>query len=143
MEEQFAVLVNLLWRECIRNLSKTLGETEQSKFSNNDYYYLTVIEAAGEPNFSELAEALSLTKPGVTAIIRKLSNMGLVEKKQSQKDKRVYFVALTQNGKDILNGDRAVYRRVTEEIDAFCKTDEERQFVEDMLHMLVERFLNH
>ena len=56
--------------------------------------------AAGEPNFSELAEALSLTKPGVTAIIRKLSNMGLVEKKQSQKDKRVYFVALTQKGKE-------------------------------------------
>lgn len=69
--------------------------------------------------------------------------MGLVEKKQSQKDKRVYFVALTQKGKDILNGDRAVYRRVTEEIDAFCKTDEERKFAEDMLQMLVERFLNH
>lgn len=42
MEEQFALLVNLLWGECIQNLSKTLGETEQSKFTNNDYYYLYV-----------------------------------------------------------------------------------------------------
>ena len=45
-----------------------MDETEQSKFTNNDYYYLYVIEELGEPNFSAIAEALNLTKPGVTAI---------------------------------------------------------------------------
>lgn len=137
MEETFALLVNLLWGECIRNLSKTLGETEQSKFTNNDYYYLYVIDSLGEPNFSAIAEALSLTKPGVTAIVRKLCNMGLVMKRQSREDKRVYFVALTKKGKDILNGDRAVYRRVTEEIASLCKTEEEQQFIENLLQKLV------
>lgn len=137
MEETFALLVNLLWGECISNLNKTLGETEQSKFTNNDYYYLYVIEQLGEPNFSAIADALSLTRPGVTAIVRKLCNMGLVMKRQSQEDRRVYFVSLTQKGKDILNGDRAVYRRVTEEIASFCKTEEEQQFIEDLLQTLV------
>ena len=137
MEETFALLVNLLWGECISNLSKTLGETEQSKFTNNDYYYLYVIDSLGEPNFSAIAEALSLTKPGVTAIVRKLCNMGLVMKCQSKEDKRVYFVALTKKGKDILNGDRAVYRRVTEEIASLCKTEEEQQFIENLLQKLV------
>ena len=137
MEETFALLVNLLWGECIRNLSKTLGETEQSKFTNNDYYYLYVIDSLGEPNFSAIAEALSLTKPGVTAIVRKLCNMGLVMKCQSKEDKRVYFVSLTKKGKDILNGDRAVYRRVTEEIASLCKTEEEQQFIENLLQKLV------
>lgn len=139
MEEQFANLVNLLWRECIRSLSKTLDETEQSKFTNNDYYYLCVIEALGEPNFSAIAEALNLTKPGVTAIVRKLCNMGLVTKKQSEEDKRVYFVSLTQKGKEILNGDREVYRYVTESIASFCKTKEERQFMENVIEMLVQK----
>ena len=137
MEETFALLVNLLWGECISNLSKTLGETEQSKFTNNDYYYLYVIDSLGEPNFSAIAEALSLTKPGVTAIVRKLCNMGLVMKRQSREDKRVYFVALTKKGKDILNGDRAVYRRVTEEIASLCKTEKEQQFIENLLQKLV------
>lgn len=137
MEETFALLVNLLWGECISNLSKTLGETEQSKFTNNDYYYLYVIDSLGEPNFSAIAEALSLTKPGVTAIVRKLCNMGLVMKCQSKEDKRVYFVSLTKKGKDILNGDRAVYRRVTEEIASLCKTEEEQQFIENLLQKLV------
>ena len=138
MEEQFALLVNLLWGECIQNLSKTLGETEQSKFTNNDYYYLYVIESLNESNFSAIAEALNLTKPGVTAIVRKLCNMGLVEKKQSKEDKRVYFVSLTQKGKDILNGDRAVYKRVTEAINSFCKTKEEQKFIENLFETLVK-----
>ena len=133
MEEQFARLVNLLWGECIQNLSSVLDETEQSKFTNNDYYYLYVIEELGEPNFSAIAEALNLTKPGVTAIVRKLCNMGLVEKRQSEADKRVYYVSLTQKGKDILNGDRAVYKRVTEAISSFCKTKEEEQFMENII----------
>ena len=139
MEEKFALLVNLLWGECIRNLGKTLGETEQSKFTNNDYYYLYVIESLGEPNFSTIASALNLTKPGVTAIVRKLCNMGLVVKNQSEEDKRVYFVSLTHKGKDILNGDREVYRGVTEAIGNFCKTKEEQQFIENVLQMLVEK----
>ena len=139
MEEQFAQLVNLLWGECIRNLKNTLEEKEQSKFTNNDYYYLYVIESLGEPNFSTIAEALNLTKPGVTAIVRKLHNMGLVVKQQSDTDKRVYFVSLTQKGKDILNGDRKVYKNVTEAISSFCQTKEQQQFVENLLQMLVKK----
>ena len=139
MEEQFARLVNLLWGECIQNLSSILDESEQSKFTNNDYYYLYVIEELGEPNFSAIAQALNLTKPGVTAIVRKLCNMGLVEKRQSETDKRVYYVSLTQKGKDILNGDRAVYKRVTESISSFCKTKEEEQFMENIIGMLVHK----
>lgn len=139
MEEQFALLVNLLWGECIQNLGKTLGETEQSKFINNDYYYLYVIDSLGQPNFSTIAETLNLTKPGVTAMVRKLCNMGLVTKNQSEQDKRVYFVSLTQKGKDILNGDREVYRGVTETIVSLCKTKEEQQFIENVLQKLVEK----
>ena len=139
MEEQFALLVNLLWGKCIQNLNKTLGETEQSKFTNNDYYYLYVIESLEEPNFSAISEALHLTRPGVTAIVKKLCNMGLVSKNQSKQDKRVYFVSLTKKGKDILNGDREVYRNVTKEISDFCKNKEEQEFIQNMLGMLVQK----
>lgn len=140
MEEQFALLVNILWGKCIQNLNNTLGETEQNKFTNNDYYYLYVIESLGEPNFSAIAESLNLTRPGVTAIVKKLCNMGLVSKRQSEEDKRIYFVSLTQKGKDILNGDRKVYSAVTKEIEAFCKSEEEQRFVQNMLERLVQKF---
>lgn len=137
MEETFAQLVNFLWGECIGNLSKILGEAEQGKFTNNDYYYLYLIDSLGEPNLSTIAEALALTKPGVTSIVQKLCNMGLVMKRQSNEDKRVHFVSLTQKGKDILNGDRSVYKTVTEEISSLCKTEQEQQFINNMLKQLI------
>lgn len=36
-----------------------------------------------------------------------------------------------------LNGDRAVYKRVTEEITSLCKTEQEQQFIDHLLQQLV------
>ncbi len=139
MEDNFASLVNLLWEECIRNLNVTLTEEEANKFSNNDYYYLLVIHSLQRPNFSQIAEKLSLTKPAVSAIIRKLINMKLVEKLQSTEDKRIYYVDLTTKGKCILQGDKAVYRWVTDTIKDIATDEKEYIIVEHIISVLVER----
>lgn len=139
MEESFSSLVNLLWEECIRNLNSTLTEEEINKFSNNDYYYLLAIYSLQKPNFSQIAEKLSLTKPAVSAIIRKLSNMKLVEKVQSKEDKRIYYVELTEKGKGILSGDMAVYKWVTDTIKNIAEDDQELVIVERIISKLVEK----
>ncbi|BCN29285.1 MarR family winged helix-turn-helix transcriptional regulator [Anaeromicropila herbilytica] len=139
MEEKFSILVNLLWEECIRNLNTTLKEEESNKFSNNDYYYLLVIQSLQRPNFSQIAEKLSLTKPAVSAIIRKLINMKLVEKQQSTEDKRMYYVELTAKGRCILQGDQAVYKWVTDTIKNIATDDREIKIVEHIISALVEQ----
>lgn len=139
MEDSFSTLVNLLWEECIRNLNSTLTEEEVNKFSNNDYYYLLVIHSLKRPNFSQIAEKLSLTKPAVSAIIRKLINMNLVEKLQSTEDKRIYYVELTEKGKSILSGDMAVYKWVTDTIKNIVRNENELMVVQRIISELVER----
>lgn len=139
MEDKFATLVNLLWEECIRNLNATLTEEEANKFSNNDYYYLLVIQSLQRPNFSQIAEKLSLTKPAVSAIIRKLMNMKLVEKLQSAEDKRIYYVELTTKGRCILQGDKAVYKWVTDTIKDIATDEKEFIIVEHIISVLVEK----
>jgi DNA-binding MarR family transcriptional regulator len=139
MEEKFSALVNLLWGECIRNLNSVLTEEEVNKFSNNDYYYLLVIQSLQKPNFSQIAEKLSLTKPAVSAIIRKLTNMKLVEKLQSTVDKRIYYVELTTKGRGILQGDEAVYRWVTDTIKNTVEDEKELKAVERILSILTEK----
>ncbi len=139
MEEKFSTLVNLLWEECIRNLNAMMTEEEVNKFSNNDYYYLLVIHSLQKPNFSQIAEKLSLTKPAVSAIIRKLISMGLVEKQQSIEDKRVYYVELTTKGRGILQGDKAVYKWVTDTIKDIATDDKELKIVERIFTVLVDR----
>jgi len=138
MEEKFATLVNILWEECIRNLNATLTEDEADKFSNNDYYHLLVIQSLQRPNFSQIAEKLSLTKPAVSAIIRKLINMKLVEKLQSLEDKRIYYVELTTKGRCILQGDKAVYKWVTDTIRDIATDEKEFMIVEHIIATLVE-----
>lgn len=138
MEEKFSNLVNLLWEECIRNLNTTLTEEEVNKFSNNDYYYLLVIYSLQKPNFSQIAEKLSLTKPAVSAIVRKLINMKLVEKQQSTEDKRIYNVVLTTKGRSILQGDKAVYKWVTDTIKDNVTSEKELIIIEHIISVLVE-----
>ena len=139
MEDKFSSLVNLLWEECIRNLNATLTEDEANKFSNNDYYYLLVIQSLQRPNFSQIADKLSLTKPAISAIIRKLINMKLVEKLQSADDKRIYYVELTEKGRSILQGDKAVYKWVTDTVKNIATDENEYKMVEHIISVLVEK----
>ncbi len=142
MEEQLSALVNLLWEECIRSLNSILTEEEVNKFSNNDYYYLLVIHSLQKPNFSQIADELSLTKPAVSAMIKKLMNMNLVEKVQSTEDKRMYYVELTAKGRGILQGDRAVYQWVTDTIAEIAKDEKELILIQRIFSELVERLEN-
>lgn len=139
MEEQFSTLVNLLWEECIRSLNSVLTEDEVNRFSNNDYYYLLVIHSLQKPNFSQIAEKLALTKPAISAMIKKLINMNLVKKVQSSEDKRMYHVELTDKGRIILQGDRAVYQRVTDTIAEIARDEKELMLIQRVLSELVER----
>ena len=139
MEDNFSKLINLLWGECIQNLNKHLEIEEQSKFSNNDYYYLLVIQSLENPNFSNIAEKLNMTRPAVTAIIRKLSSMNIVEKVQSDKDKRMFYVRLTEKGKNILKGDKEVYAWVTDTIFDICEDEKTLKVIENTLKELVQR----
>lgn len=139
MEHNFSTLVNLLWERCIWNLNSILTDEEANKFSNNDYYYLLTIFSLNKPNLSQIAEKLSLTKPAVSVIIKKLTHMKLVEKIQSQDDKRIYYVELTEKGRSILDGDTEVYRWITDMIKNIVNNDSELEVIERILSKLVER----
>lgn len=139
MQEKLSSLVNLLWQECIQNLNTILKEDEVNKFSNNDYYYLLVIHSLQKPNFTQIADKLSLTKPAVSVIIRKLQNLGLVEKMQSEEDKRVYYVELTKKGDSILQGDQAVYQWVSDMIIDIAEDEKEVLIMERIFTKLVKR----
>lgn len=139
MEEKFSILINLLWERCIKNLNNILTEDEANKFSNNDYYYLLVIQFLQKPNLSLIAEKLSLTKPAVSVIVRKLMNMNLITKVQSVEDKRVFIVELTEKGSNILSGDRSIYKWVTDNMADIVDKEEDLKIIEKIIFGLVER----
>ena len=57
---------------------------------------------------SDISEMLDVTRPGITAVLRELTEMGYVAKSRDDVDSRVVYVALTEKG-------WALYRRVVED----------------------------
>lgn len=139
IRNNFAHITNYLCRESIKNLNRHLTESELKNFSNNDYYYLTTIYYLGKPNFSQIAKELGVTKPAVSVLVRKLIKMDLIEKVQSQNDKRIHYVSVTEKGKRIVDGDEALYSYISTLIKASIKSDEEYQLVEKILTDIVAK----
>ena len=93
----------------IAKLSHSLGEMEEQAkeyFDLKDLtftqmHYLEVISQLGNPNITELASALQLTKPTVTVGIDKLIERNYVYKVPSDDDRRNSHLHLTDKGRQI------------------------------------------
>jgi len=112
LDKDFSYIANYLWKESIKNINVILSEEEKKKFNIADYYYLTAIYLMDNPNIGEIAAELDLTKPAVSALIKRLESGGLIIKRQSLEDKRVFYLDLTDKAKEIVEGDNMLYRRI-------------------------------
>ena len=83
---------------------------ELQVMNGNDYYnglsynsllYINVMEQMEECTVSKMADVLKITKSAVTLKINELVKQGVVGKKQSEKDKRVYFLELSPHMEQI------------------------------------------
>ncbi|MCO7127084.1 MarR family transcriptional regulator [Sporolactobacillus shoreicorticis] len=104
-QEHLSVIANYLWKQSVIELNRTLSESEVRHFNMNDYYYLTIIYQMETPNLGKLAEELQLTKPAISAIVKRLTEKGFVEKKRSTEDKRIYHLKVTDKGRRIIEND--------------------------------------
>lgn len=141
IKNQLAYIANYMWRESLRNLNAHLTEAEAMRFNSNDYYYLTTIYYMGKPHFSQVAETLKLTKPAISAIVRKLTGLGLVRKEQSDTDRRMYYLTVTDKGRGIVEGDEHLYGRMEALIKQSLQNEEQQAMVERLLSGIVNEMM--
>ena len=111
-------------QQAIALISRLMGEMEaeafeQEGFSNlsmRQLLYLETIAQMERPTFSELADQLDVTKPSVTALVKKLMKMGYVKKVQSQEDLRVYHIVLTTKGEQFTKMHDQTHRLLAERL---------------------------
>ncbi len=137
IEKSIAFISNYFWRESISNINRTL-QNESSSFNMNDYYYLTQIYEMGKPKLGDLAAKLSLTKPAISAMVKRLERNELVIKTQSEEDRRVYFLQLSEKGLAIIEGDYRLYERLADLLkDTF--SNEQIGVLSDSLDRVVQK----
>lgn len=115
--------------DTVEMISQLMGELESKAFEQEGFsditmhqmLYLETIARLKQPTFGEIADFLGITRPSVSTIIKKLIQLGYVNKNQSSKDGRVYNLYLTDKGLRFNELHNEVHqllaRRITENLD--------------------------
>jgi len=111
---------NLL--EIISVLSNMIGQMEEaskeqfnlSSLTHTQLHYLENINSLGNPNITELAIQLKLSKPTVKVAVDKLIEKDYIFKVQSDEDRRSAHIHLTEKGKLINQMHDYAHRRIAE-----------------------------
>lgn len=93
----------------------------------NSLLYLNLIAYTPNCTVSHISELLQVAKSSVTLKVKELENLNLIEKKQNENDNRIYYLSLSQKGKELYeNYDKSFLKTVEEIENNFSKEDIEK-----------------
>ena len=118
--------------EIIATLSRYFGQMEESakeqynfkELSITQMHYLEMISELENPNLTELAVAMKLTKPTVKVLIDKLVNKNYLVRVRSDEDRRSAHLHLTDKGKLINRMHAFAHQRIVEDINTKISQEE-------------------
>ena len=87
---------------------------QEEGFTTRQIVYIDTINMLGNPNLGEIAKALKLSKPSVTAIVDKLASKGYIEKFQSDEDRRSFHVHLSAKGKNLVKMHAETHNKIVD-----------------------------
>ena len=130
--------------ELIEILTKLIGDWEMQfvqqytdeGFTPRQLEYIDTIHNLGNPNLGEIARALNLSKPSVTAIVEKLAVKGYIQKFQSDEDRRSFHVHLSAKGKKLVEIHNETHQRIA---DLFRKNLDEKD-IKTLVRLLNKMF---
>jgi len=108
--------------ELIIIITKLIGDLEaqfikkfqEEGFTARQIVYIETINTLDNPNLGEIAKALKLSKPSVTAIVNKLASKGYVDKFQSDEDRRSFHVHLSVKGKKLVKMHAETHNKIVD-----------------------------
>ncbi|WP_347489337.1 MarR family transcriptional regulator [Desulfoscipio sp. XC116] len=116
-------------RHFLRRMHQELAQTMDKGVTGNQFIVLKMIYDQGRRTVSEVADELCVSLSAVTAQVDRLCRMGMVERRRSEKDRRVVWLQLTNEGRAVVKDCQAGRQRV---IQRYLGRLEE----EELLHMI-------
>jgi DNA-binding MarR family transcriptional regulator len=110
--------------------AQAIGNDAIGELTVHHWNYIETIQELGNPTFTELAEKLQVTKPSVTAIVNKLIRQGYVYKRQSNEDRRIYHVYLSEKGKNLIAAEHKALTTFADQVRYALSEAEVNQLVE-------------
>ena len=106
----------------------SFGDTQQGWWDDEHWAKYGSLRPPYE-TFGKFAEILKVAKPSVTEIVNKLIKLDVVEKTQCTKDKRIFYIKLTEKGRNIAQLPFLAEQRVVDIIVSVLDDDEIDTFI--------------
>ncbi len=90
--------------------------------------YLGVIRDGDQVTGSDLAKELGYANSSVTVMIKRLTEMGLVEKEPSEEDKRVTYIVLTDLGRQVVDAHMVSFEELGRIMETVLEPEEQEVF---------------
>lgn len=90
--------------------------TAHDVFSKQELLALGVLGVNGSSRMGDIAAHLGVGQSAVTPLIDRLEAQGVVQRRRSETDRRVWLVALTPAGEAVLQKENQIYERVATEM---------------------------
>jgi DNA-binding MarR family transcriptional regulator len=138
-DELLFKVTELFYQLMKQHKENVLGKEGMENITMSQFYYIGAIHKLNNPTFSELADALQVTKASVTAVIEKLVKHKLLRKEQSVSDQRVYHIYLTEKGQRLVEAEKECHRVFAEQIKK-ALTEAELSELSKIFHKIVLRY---
>ena len=117
------ILVNL-FHEIWELEEKAIITEEFKNLTNNDMHVIEAIGLGEGNNMSSIARKLNITVGSLTTAMNSLVNKAYVERRRSEKDRRVVYVRLTEKGVKAYHHHEDYHRQMTQAIISKLSEDE-------------------
>lgn len=116
----------------IDDAEKTLTSTE--------VFCLEIVNTLGMPTISELTDFMKISQPNMAYRVTKLVNMGYLNRIQSKKDKREFYLKPTEKFFVYYNKRNEYIKTVVMRIDSISDI-EDKEVIEKLLHTITDNLM--
>jgi DNA-binding MarR family transcriptional regulator len=122
--------LHLLHRAGQRAEELFASETGQSELTPRQYAILMCVAQNADISQTGLVEKTGIDRSTLADIVRRLVKRGLLHRKRTRRDARMYAVRLTPKGQSSLSAIKPVASKVDQRILSALKPDQRNDFIE-------------
>ena len=108
------------------------NETVRTELTPRQYAILSSVSHNPDISQTGLVEQTGVDRSTLADIVRRLVKKGLLQRKRTRRDARMYAVRLTARGKSALGSVRPIATRVDQRILSVLRADQRSDFIESL-----------
>jgi DNA-binding MarR family transcriptional regulator len=115
--EELLVRFNEMSHRSIQKFKRqAIGRGPNADVTIAQLYYVEAIFRLKRPSLNELARELRVSKASASTGVHKLIRKGLARAEQSPRDRRVYYISLTADGRRLIEAEKNSFKEFSERV---------------------------